>query len=118
MVRKTHLSEFPLGEQPGDIYAITVQPAEFVTVRMEQWREYEEEAERLHIDLQVGPVSHGVPYEVFVSTRLANARRPRWGYPTAYDGPIGCKRPRWEHALRELLELDDPCFSLPCEQPE
>jgi hypothetical protein len=104
-------------EQPGDIYAIQVRPSEFVTVPREQWRDYEVEAERLHIDLRVGPVSHGPRNEVFVESRLANTRR-RWGFPATYDGPIGCKRPRWEHALRELLGLDDPCFSPPTRQPE
>jgi hypothetical protein len=38
-------------EQPGDMYAITVRPAECVTVPKEQWREYEVEAERLQVQL-------------------------------------------------------------------
>jgi hypothetical protein len=106
------LSEFPLGtsaEQPGDIYAIQVRPAEFVTVPGEQWRDYEAEAERLHILLQVGSVSPHSRDAIWVQSRTADKRR-RWGRPATYDGPIGCKRPRWEHSLRELLGLDDPCF--------
>jgi hypothetical protein len=27
-----------------------------------------------------------------------------------YFGPTQCGRPAWEHKLRELLGLDDPCF--------
>jgi hypothetical protein len=112
------LSELSLGtsaERPGDIYQITVRPSVFVTVPREQWRRYEEAAERLNIDLRVGPVSHGPSEDVFVGTRLAGTRR-RWGFPVAYDGPVECKRPRWEHALGELLGLDDPCFTAPPEQ--
>jgi hypothetical protein len=114
------LSEFPLhtsAEQPGDIYVIAVRVAEFVSAAKEQWRYYEAEAERLHLHLRVGSVSHGPSEEVLVGRRLANTRR-RWSFRAAYDGPIGCKRPRWEHSLRELLELDDPCFGPPPEQPQ
>jgi hypothetical protein len=27
-----------------------------------------------------------------------------------YFGPVQCDLARWEHNLRELLEMDDPCF--------
>jgi hypothetical protein len=30
-----------------------------------------------------------------------------------YLGPVQCDRARWEHNLRELLDLDDPCFPNP-----
>jgi hypothetical protein len=30
-----------------------------------------------------------------------------------YLGPVRCGRTRWEHNLRELLEMDDPCFPNP-----
>ncbi len=30
-----------------------------------------------------------------------------------YLGPVLCKRPHWEHNLRELLDMDDPCFPNP-----
>jgi hypothetical protein len=30
-----------------------------------------------------------------------------------YLGPVLCNRPHWEHNLRELLEMDDPCFPNP-----
>lgn len=30
-----------------------------------------------------------------------------------YLGPVQCGRARWEHNLRELLEMDDPCFPNP-----
>ena len=102
-------------EQPGDIYVITVRPAEFVTVPSEQWRDYETEAERLRIQLRVGPVSHGRPDEIHVGSRLADTRR-RWGRAASYDGPVGCKRPRWEHALRELLNSMTPASVPPPEQ--
>ena len=29
---------------------------------------------------------------------------------SAFDGEIRCQRPPWEHRLRQLLRLDDPCF--------
>ena len=107
------MSELTLGksaEQPGDIYAIQVRPAEFVTVPREQWRDYEAEAERLDIELRVGPVLQSPQTAIIVQRRIANTRR-RWSFTATYDGPIGCKRPRWEHALRELLGFDDPCFA-------
>jgi hypothetical protein len=28
----------------------------------------------------------------------------------SYDGRVGCSRAPWEHALRRILELADPCF--------
>ncbi len=28
----------------------------------------------------------------------------------AYDGGVGCSRAPWEHALRRILGLPDPCF--------
>ena len=28
----------------------------------------------------------------------------------SYDGPVGCSRAPWEHALRRILDLSDPCF--------
>jgi hypothetical protein len=30
-----------------------------------------------------------------------------------YLGPVLCNRPHWEHNLRELLDMDDPCFPNP-----
>lgn len=30
-----------------------------------------------------------------------------------YFGPVHCDRTRWEHNLRELLGMDDPCFPNP-----
>ena len=30
-----------------------------------------------------------------------------------YFGPVQCGRSSWEHALREALEMDDPCFLSP-----
>lgn len=30
-----------------------------------------------------------------------------------YFGPVRCSRARWEHNLRELLDMDDPCFPNP-----
>jgi hypothetical protein len=30
-----------------------------------------------------------------------------------YLGPVRCARARWEHNLRELLDMDDPCFPNP-----
>jgi hypothetical protein len=30
-----------------------------------------------------------------------------------YLGPVRCSRARWEHNLRELLDMDDPCFPNP-----
>jgi hypothetical protein len=30
-----------------------------------------------------------------------------------YFGPVQCGRARWEHNLRELLGMDDPCFPNP-----
>ena len=30
-----------------------------------------------------------------------------------YFGPAECGRARWEHNLRELLDMDDPCFPNP-----
>jgi hypothetical protein len=27
-----------------------------------------------------------------------------------YFGPDQCGRPAWEHKLREILDLDDPCI--------
>jgi hypothetical protein len=28
----------------------------------------------------------------------------------SYDGDVGCSRAPWEHALRRILDLSDPCF--------
>jgi hypothetical protein len=30
-----------------------------------------------------------------------------------YLGPVLCNRPHWEHNLRDLLDMDDPCFPNP-----
>jgi hypothetical protein len=30
-----------------------------------------------------------------------------------YFGPVRCGRASWEHNLRELLDMDDPCFPNP-----
>jgi len=30
--------------------------------------------------------------------------------PSVYDGESACGRQPWEHRLRQLLKLDDPCF--------
>ena len=35
---------------------------------------------------------------------------PRRLDPAVYSGINACGRPPWEHRLRKLLELDDPCF--------
>jgi len=41
---------------------------------------------------------------------VREANRSRSIEVVSYDGDVGCSRAPWEHALRRILDLSDPCF--------
>ncbi len=59
------------------------------------------------IALVLGPSETTNPDQVIVVTNDGTIGAPY------YFGPVRCGRAHWEHNLRELLEMDDPCFPNP-----
>ncbi len=41
---------------------------------------------------------------------VREANRSRSIEAVSYDSGVGCSRAPWEHALRRILDLSDPCF--------
>ena len=75
--------------------AIAIQSADWATLTHAERETYENSARRLGIALEI---------------REGDTRSWVLDY---FNGTISlpCRRPPWEHRLRQLLELDDPCFS-------
>jgi hypothetical protein len=94
----------------GPVEHIAVDPQLWITLAGEDMAEYFIVAQRRSIWLQVRPAA---PDELVVGRLPASEGDPRTIATESFDGTIGasvCSRPPWEHRLRQLLELDDPCF--------
>ena len=99
---------YPLAPKDDGIYSASVRPREFVKVHESDWQGYESVAHGKGIELGVGSVPPQQSHPVWVNRRNPDGSRSGGGL--SYGGVVRCGRPRWEHALRQLLELDDPCF--------
>jgi hypothetical protein len=69
--------------------------------------EYPASAAAHGIALALGPSATTNPDQLIVVTNDGTVGAPY------YLGPVQCGRAHWEHNLRELLEMDDPCFPNP-----
>jgi hypothetical protein len=94
----------------GAVEHIAVDPKLWMTLAGADMAEYFTVAQSRSIWLQVRPA---------VSDALAVGRLPASGSDSKtiavenFNGDIResiCSRAPWEHRLRQLLELDDPCF--------
>lgn len=94
----------------GPVEHIAVDPLLWVTLAGPDMAEYFIVAQRQSIWLQVRPA---VPDGLVVGRLPASEGEPRTIATESFAGTIGasvCSRAPWEHRLRQLLELDDPCF--------
>ncbi len=69
--------------------------------------EYTASAATHGIALALGPSETSNPDQVMVVTNDGTIGLPY------YFGPVRCGRAEWEHNVRELLDMDDPCFPNP-----
>ena len=69
--------------------------------------EYTASATAHGVSLTLGPSETTNPDQLIVVTNDGTIGAPY------YLGPVRCGRAHWEHNLRELLEMDDPCFPNP-----
>jgi hypothetical protein len=72
--------------------------------------EYSEEAAEHGVELRIADPGTLTPNGQLVA--FSNGDLTAFAVPI-YLGPVLCKRTHWEHNLRELLEMDDPCFPNP-----
>jgi hypothetical protein len=94
----------------GSVEHIAVDPKLWVTLAGADMAEYFIVAQRQSIWLQVRPAA---PDGLVVGRVPASEGDPRTIATESFDGTTGsnaCLRAPWEHRLRQLLELDDPCF--------
>jgi hypothetical protein len=94
----------------GPVEHIAVDPQLWITLAGADMAEYFIVAQRQSIWLQVRPA---VPDGLVVGRLPASEGEPGTIATESFDGTIGasvCSRAPWEHRLRQLLELDDPCF--------
>jgi hypothetical protein len=94
----------------GSVEHIAVDPKLWISLAGADMAEYFMVAQRRSIWLQVRPA----PLDGLVVGRLpASEGEPRTIATESFDGRIEaslCSRTPWEHRLRQLLELHDPCF--------
>jgi hypothetical protein len=94
----------------GSVEHIAVDPKLWISLDGTNMAEYFIVAQRRSIWLQVRPA----PLDGLVVGRLpASEGDPRTIATESFDGNINasvCSRAPWEHRLRQLLELNDPCF--------
>ncbi len=69
--------------------------------------EYTASAATRGIALALGPSETTNPDQLIVVTNDGTIGAPY------YLGPVRCGRAHWEHNMRELLVMDDPCFPNP-----
>jgi hypothetical protein len=94
----------------GPVEHIAVDPQLWISLAGEDMAEYVIVAQRQSIWLQVRPA---VPDGLVVGRLPASEGDSRTIATESFDGAIGssvCSRAPWEHRLRQLLKLDDPCF--------
>jgi hypothetical protein len=94
----------------GPVEHIAVDPQLWVTLSGADMAEYFMVAQRQSVWLQVRPAA---PDGLVVGRLPASEGGPRTIATESFDGNIAarvCSRAPWEHRLRQLLELDDPCF--------
>jgi hypothetical protein len=94
----------------GVVEHIAVDPELWVTLDGHEMANYFIVAESRSIWLQVRPA---VPDGLLVGRGPASEDDPRTIATESFSGAIRsgvCSRHPWEHRLRQLLDLDDPCF--------
>jgi len=94
----------------GAVEHIAVDPKLWVTLVGTDMAEYFTAAQSQSIWLQVRPA---VPDGLVVGRLPVSEGDPRTIAIENFNASIRasvCSRARWEHRLRQLLELDDPCF--------
>ena len=94
----------------GSVEYIAVDPKLWVSLAGADMAEYFLVAQRQSIWLQVRPAA---PDGLVVGRLPAMEGDARTIATETFDEPIdagACSRAPWEHRLRQLLELDDPCF--------
>lgn len=95
----------------GLVDHIAVDPKLWVSLAGADMAEYFIVAQRQSIWLQVRPAA---PDGLVVGRSPVSKDDPRTIATEIFDGTIRasvCSRAPWEHRRRQLLELDDPCFS-------
>ena len=96
----------------GEVAIIMVRGEDWLLADKADQRQYELTAGERGIVL-VKEGGNGQKLEV---VREVNRSRSIEAVP--YDGVVGCSRAPWEHALRRILDLSDPCFEVGgCTEP-
>jgi len=98
----------------GPVEHIAVDPKLWVTLAGADMAKYFIVAQRQSIWLQVRPA---VPDGLVVGRLPVSKGDPRTIANESFDGTLRarvCSRAPWEHRLRQLLVLDDPCFQSSC----
>jgi hypothetical protein len=94
----------------GAVEHIAVDPMLWISLAGTDMAEYFVVAQRQSIWLQVRPAA---PDGLVVGRLPGSEGDPRTIATETFGGTIdasACSRARWEHRLRQLLELNDPCF--------
>jgi hypothetical protein len=94
----------------GSVEHIAVDPKLWISLAGADMAEYFIVAQRQSIWLQVRPAA---PDALVVGRLPPLEGDPRTIATESFGGTIDasvCSRAPWEHRLRQLLELDDPCF--------
>ena len=90
----------------GEVTIIMVRGDDWLAADEADQHQYEQTSGELGIVLVK---EGGNAQDVLEVVREAN--RSRSIEAVSYDGGVGCSRAVWEHALRRILGLPDPCFS-------
>jgi hypothetical protein len=92
-----------------DIAMIIVHTEDWDQADDERRQRYTDAAQAAGIDIAVRDFGPQGKDFVYVERRgpARGLDAPR--HAVFHDGPVGCGAARWEHALRPLLGLDDPC---------
>lgn len=98
----------PTGNAPCvSISQFVISPDDWKRLNDAERSEYTASAATHGIALAASPSAGTNPDQLILVTNDSTIGAP------FYLGPVLCGRAHWEHNLRELLEMDDPCFPNP-----
>ncbi len=104
--QKNHLDHLLSAAMPGELVTISVSADDWFGAHLADQKEYQAAA-RLR-GVVIAKEGGNATRDVLVVMRQGNPSRSEAA--VSYEGLVGCRRARWEHELRRLLDLEDPCF--------
>ncbi len=93
-----------------DVRSIFVNPQAWADAAETDRHDYEAAASAHNVSVEMGG---GASRDAVILLHSVDGVAQMTFEDRSYGGAIACSRAPWEHALRLVLGLDDPCFAAP-----